>query len=511
MDYEKGKKMVKYYMQVILHVYLFLLMVILPYYMPEGYVKLGLYKYTFFREVGVQCLFMMLPAVLMLFVRQWKNLAWSHVCVTENAMFFYAVAVMLSYICTEWKEQAVWGAEGWFMGLISQLMFVAVYFVVSRFGEKIKIWYAIFLAASSGVFLIGLLNRFSIYLFGMDPNEPTYFISTIGNINWFGGYWSVLFPIGIVLYWDSIWVKWWERTILVLYVGLGYMVGIVQGSSSGFLVLGVVLFLLFVMSFEENGRLLRWLELMLLLAGSAMAVGIIKWLFPSALNYESALEEWLTQTAVCNVLFWGTAVCYMIVWYFLRIRQKTLGMLCQWVRRSAVVTVCLAGLTIVIMAVCSNIVSDGDSFLRFDRYWGNGRGAAWMAGGKVFAAMPPARKLVGAGPDSFENIVYDDPWAAEVLCSVFGTSRLTNAHNELLTVLVNTGICGALSYAAIFLTAILRQFRGGRHEKLLLVSAVSILAYTVHNAVSFQQVVSTPAVFVLIGFGERIMRMYGKK
>lgn len=111
-DYEKGKKMVKYYMQVILHVYLFLLMVILPYYMPEGYVKLGLYKYTFFREVGVQCLFMMLPAVLMLFVRQWKNLAWSHLSVTDKAMFFYAVAVMLSYICTEWKEQAVWGRKG---------------------------------------------------------------------------------------------------------------------------------------------------------------------------------------------------------------------------------------------------------------------------------------------------------------------------------------------------------------------------------------------------------------
>lgn len=95
---------------------------------------------------------MMLPAVLMLFVRQWKNLAWSHLSVTDKAMFFYAVAVMLSYICTEWKEQAVWGAEGWFMGLISQLMFVAVYFVVSRFGEKIKIWYAIFR---------GVLRRFS--------------------------------------------------------------------------------------------------------------------------------------------------------------------------------------------------------------------------------------------------------------------------------------------------------------------------------------------------------------
>lgn len=34
------------------------------------------------------------------------------------------------------------------MGLMTQVMFVAVYFCVSRFSEKTAVWYALFLAAS---------------------------------------------------------------------------------------------------------------------------------------------------------------------------------------------------------------------------------------------------------------------------------------------------------------------------------------------------------------------------
>lgn len=512
---EKAGKIAGYYVQTTLNVFLFLLIVVFPYYAPEGYVKLGAYKYTFFRETGVQCLLMMLPAAILLLAWNWKHLSWGRLSWTDRAMLFYAAAVTLSYVCTDWKEKAVWGAEGWSMGLVSQLMFVAIYFAISRFAGRAEIWYAVFPAVSSGVFLIGLLNRFSVYPFGMDPNEPAYFISTIGNINWFCGYWSVLFPVGLVSCWSGVRGKWWGRAALVSYVVLGYMVGIVQGSSSGVLVLGAVLFVLFVLSFEENDRLLRWLELMLFLAGSAVAVGVIKWLFPMALNYESALESWMTQAAVCGALLGGTAACYAMAWYWLKIRQKTVRTLRRGVRRTAAVTVCLAGIVIVTVAVCCNIVRDRTgtmsgtvSLLRFDRYWGNGRGAAWTAGWKTFAAMPSARKLVGAGPDCFESCVYSDPQIAEMLHSVFGTSRLTNAHNELLTVLVNTGVCGLVSYAAIFATAIRRQIRAALqdHSCCLYASAVGILAYAVHNVVSFQQVVSTPLVFVLIGLGESLLR-----
>lgn len=164
---------------------------------------------------------------------------------------------------------------------------------------------------------------------------------------------------------------------------------------------------------------------------------------------------------------WGTAACYAMAWYWLKIRQKTVRTLRRGVRRTAAVTVCLAGIVIVTVAVCCNIVRDRTgamsgtvSLLRFDRYWGNGRGAAWTAGWKTFAAMPSARKLVGAGPDCFESCVYSDPQIAEMLHSVFGTSRLTNAHNELLTVLVNTG-CAVSSPTRRFL----RLRSGARSEQ----------------------------------------------
>lgn len=513
MDLIKWKKFVAYYARVVLCVYLFLLIVVFPYYAPEGFVKLGVHKYIFFREVGIQCLFMMFPAVAFLTVCQWKHLSWNQLSKTDWAMLFYAATVIVSYICTEWKEKAFWGAEGWSMGLVSQLMFVAIYFAVSRFSDKIEIWYAVLIAASSGVFLIGLLNRFSIYPFWMDSDEPSYFISTIGNINWFCGYWSVLFPIGLVLYWNGECGKPWAKAVLAAYVGLGYMVGIVQGSSSGFLVLGAVLFILFVMSFTENDRLLRWLELMLLFAGSVLIISVVKQVFPGALNYSSEMEEWLTQFAVCSLLLGVVASCHVIAWYLLKKKQHPVRTVRGGVHRTIAVSAFLVGLAIVIITFYCNVVYsrtgkspvDASVFV-FNTDWGNGRGAAWIAGGRAFAAMPVIQKLVGAGPDCFEYCVYGNLDIAEVLYSVFGTSRLTNAHNELLTTLVNTGVCGLMSYVAIFFTSMLRQFRKGAENNFLLVSAVCIFAYAINNLVSFQQVVSTPMVFILIGFGESVLR-----
>jgi len=512
MSLEECKKLVKYYTKVVLYVFLFLLIVVFPYYAPNGYVKLGVYKYIFFREIGIQCMLMMFPAVVFLIVFQWKHLAWNQLSGTNWAMISYAAAVMMSYICTEWKEKAFWGAEGWMMGFVSQMMFVAIYFAVSRFSGKIEIWYSVLLASSFGVFLIGLFNRFSIYPFWMNFDKLPGFISTIGNINWFCGYWSVLFPIGLVVYWSGVCCKLWAKTALIVYVGFGYMVGIVQGSSSGFLVMIAVLFILFVMSFEENERLLRWLELMLLFAGSVLTISVIKQIFPMALNYKNEIEEWLTQPAVCGMLSGITAVCYAVAWILLKKRQHSVRTVCRGVYRTVAVSAFLAGL-LIIAGMCYNVVyyrmgkvpADTSAWV-FDMHWGNGRGAAWIAGGRAFAAMPIIQKLMGIGPDCFENCVYGNSDIAEMLYSVYGMSRLTNAHNELLTALVNTGVWGLLSYAAIFLIAILRQFKKSRQETLLLVSAVCILAYAVNNIVSFQQVASTSIVFILIGFGESILR-----
>lgn len=73
---------------------------VFPYYAPEGYVKLGAYKYTFFRETGVQCLLMMLPAATLLLAWNWKHLSWGCLSWTDRAMLFYAIFMRtLMYCC----------------------------------------------------------------------------------------------------------------------------------------------------------------------------------------------------------------------------------------------------------------------------------------------------------------------------------------------------------------------------------------------------------------------------
>ena len=96
-------------------------------------------------------------------------------------------------------------------------------------------------------------------------------------------------------------------------------------------------------------------------------------------------------------------------------------------------------------------------------------------------------------------------FVAYIFYNVFGDARLTNAHNEWLTVLVNVGICGFLTYVTVFVTAVYRQLKADKSRETALVSAVCVIAYTIHNMVSFQQVIGTPIVFILMGMGEGIL------
>ena len=52
------------------------------------------------------------------------------------------------------------------------------------------------ISVSSIIFLLGILNRYSINPLGLPSADPV-FISTLVNINWIGGYWSLIFPITI--------------------------------------------------------------------------------------------------------------------------------------------------------------------------------------------------------------------------------------------------------------------------------------------------------------------------
>lgn len=156
--------------------YIIVLMAAVPLYTGEGYWKLGDTKYVLFRNVSILVLGCWLVlgmpgriGVVTERIRWLKNgripaklpPAFGPV---DCAVAAYGVFVLLSALCSEYQPIAWNGYNEWYMGAISQLIFVGIYFFVSR--QYNGALYPLYLgeAAFFLVTLLGLLHRL-----GIDP------------------------------------------------------------------------------------------------------------------------------------------------------------------------------------------------------------------------------------------------------------------------------------------------------------------------------------------------------
>ena len=510
--------------QGILMAYFLVMAVVYPLYAPGGYMRIGEVKYEFFRNVSLVTLAMMAVVILLAILgrRDWEWIVrnYRRMSVTDWFAYGYFVAVMLSYLCSAYKEDAFWGADGWYMGAVTQMIFVLLYFCFSRYFHCDLRWMGIWLLAAAVVFLLGICNRYSVYPIAMEGQTDT-FISTLGNINWFCGYWSVTAPIGIVWYWYSDSVR--VRFIAGIYSVTAMLSGVTQGSNSAYLVFGAVFLALFILSLGDGRKMYRFLELCIMFAGSCQLGRILRYVPSLDYNYGLLVGDGDSRITMLlldsNAALWGllaAALCYVIL---RRLDRQNLIHIIKrrwlWILMSGTVIVvfCIAAILMMldsgilfIREVPGTMEQDGGLELVFDEDWGNGRGATWNCGIDAYQSMDALHKIVGVGPDCFADYVYDVPELAQRLGERFVNLRLTNAHNEQITILVNAGLLGWLCYAGIFLTAFLRYIRKGSSQPVLYLCAVSILAYVVHNMVSFQQVLNTPYVFIVIGIGERFCR-----
>ena len=83
-------------------------------------------------------------------------------------------------------------------------------------------------------------------------------------------------------------------------------------------------------------------------------------------------------------------------------------------------------------------------------------------------------------------------------------------YNEWLNMLVNEGILGALAYLGIFVTAFYGLWKR-KDDKLIMIVLLAIAGYMANATFSFQQVVSTPLMFAVLGMGEQLIRSKKKE
>lgn len=514
---ERLLKKVEQAQNYILEIYFIMLVAVYPFYMKDGYFEIGTAKYFFFCNISLLLIAFIAPMATIAFLcrrKKHENIAKSFseyimkLSATDLFMYGYLVIAIISYLLTGYRDAALLGADGWYMGIVSQLIFVLIYFMFSRcFKWNNNLLYIVFIS-SGVVLLLGILNRYSLYPISFKTKSPV-FISTLGNINWFSGYWAVFAAIGIMFYWN---VK--GRLLQVaagVYVVICFVSGMTQGSQSAYIAIAVILMLLFYLSFQSNQRMYSFLEICGLFALSGQIARLLRYVPGTYMNYKDKLADIFTDTGL--TLYIGVAVIAFYLLFRYLAEHKSLRISEHKVLRRGLVA--LAGvllLAYIVLTAINTCVDGGISWLAdnpnfvFNDEWGNARGVAWSVGLLAYKDMALIQKLVGAGPDCFAEYVYTIPELAERIYMQFGESRLTNAHNEWITTLVNYGALGLICYLGIFISAFSRFIKKASTKTALYLCAASICTYAVHNIFSFQQVLNAPFVFLVMGIGEGLIR-----
>lgn len=512
------------------NLYLLILFLVLPLYAPSGYVGLGDAKARLYIVISVLfILYFAVRGVIRMTKRtsagcstlqKREDLASSDGTSGSGKDVLGCRHIVLLLILSLWISSAMsgyfadaWsGADGWMMGLLVQslaLGFALVYSVPSSGskGNRKRHTREYLYAGGCITILLGILNRFRVYPLSYMGIDYTY-ISTIGNIDWFCGYLSVIVPFAMgELYLSR--VKLLEekgadsgkdhgkgvRKILALevFTTLSFLLLILLGTESSYLILGICFLAMAAVSVGNSAGCVAFLEQGMLLG---ILPGILHWLLSSNLLmsdlylYENSqgiswrlIQEWYGFALVL------AAIAFFVRLYFIRKLTVRSGKLsCRTLLR-LVEVLCIAGMLILLLVQVILPSCYPDAF-------GSYRGLIWKTCGKIYRDLPFQQKLFGIGPDCIYRYLTEHPDYRSILLERFGMD-IMNAHSVLLNRLLTTGLVGT----TLFLILIIAALRILNRQRRSLPYILMLLGYLIVGTVLFEQILCLPYLLLLLGTG----------
>jgi hypothetical protein len=508
--------------------YVMAMLCILPYYMPEGYTRLGNNKASFFetwsiffwRGMGI------LLAIYLVFriygmirdrsaepVKQFLR----SISVSEWLLAGYVVVMLVSTLVSEFPDTAWKGTNGWYMGFLPQLLAVGAYFAVNRISSDAFRWVLLGIPASAGIFFVGYWNRFD--LLKVAESSDTLRISFIGNINWYCGYLVLWLGFGIGLY-LILRTRRNRFTVIgsvgmALYLVICFATLLTQQSASGLLALAAGMLVLIWMIGKDLAGVRLVCELLVLLIFGAEITRLLVWR-GFDLNMTDPLIELLTGKPVLPLLLVSILIPYILSRYLMG--NETVDRNFRIITR--VIPLVAVGAVVIWFVLALYNTSTGvlteklgleeDNFLVFNAMWGSMRGATWYTAVGIFREQNLLHKLFGVGGDCFyEAYMVKGGELANYVDTIFPGRRLTNAHCEYLNILVNYGILGVVTFGGFIFTGIRRMLKSDGDtvaSKVAFAAGLMLVFYTANNIPSFQQTTQMITMFLLAGIGERALR-----
>ncbi|WP_272796084.1 O-antigen ligase family protein [Butyrivibrio sp. DSM 10294] len=489
----------------------------MPLYMRDGYYKLGEAKGIAFLWIASSFLIVNIMALLTMSVasklKKPNGNAPVHLSKAETLSFLKPRAFLLAFILTSLlslafsmdKKIAFFGLDGWRTGFMTWGFAAIIALFISKYGfipkKKIEGYIAaLCLIVPFLMFLLGIINRFGIYPLAVNGRNNS-FLATLGNINWYTGYLSIFVPIGAGLCYRE---KRFSKGFFAcaVYEIVGFATIFLQGSESALLIVAAVMALLAFNGFRDRENCKKFLLQIAILGIGMEIAGLLFLAFQNSYTYEASLLI-ISCAKHVGLILVAAAVCiYRLGCLFDEIKVPFYKNAYRMILWGLVVAT-----GVVALLFLANNLSDD---------FGNGRGIIWRLSTEAFSKESFLQKLIGVGQDCYFTFIRSDKDLSHAVYEAFDGSRLTNAHCELLTVLIQTGFVGAAAYLGLIVSSVLGLMwvaeghksdsdNANGIEGSAIVFALPIAAYFLNSLVSFSQTTSTPYLFVCIGIGIKII------
>ena len=428
------------------------------------------------------------------------------------AMIAFWLANVISWaLSKDWKWEAFWGTSGRYNGVFLMTIYMAVYFLVTRF-FKLKRWYLdAFLAVGIFVCVFGITDYFQMDVLGFKVNmmdtQKAIYTSTFGNINTYTIYVAALMAVSLILFTQEKNQKrmlWYYGNMILSAFAL-----IMGTSDNAYLSLAAIFGLSPLWIFKTKTGVRRYT---ISLASFFTVICCIEWInkayASSVLGINSAFDliaghKFLPVLIVALWIISGILV-------FFASKSKTNktyteetknGLVYIWI--AVIVIVCTV---VVFVLYDANVVGHVEryetirNYVLFNDSWGTGRGYVWKRSMEIFQdKLTPLQKIFGYGADTFALIMqyYFPPTQGGGSITIYDS-----AHNEYLHYLITIGITGVCTYIAFMLASVVAMAKKIKEQPEVMAIMIVVLAYMIQAVVNINLPIAMPIIIQLLAMGE---------
>ena len=484
--------------------------------------------------------------------RSWNN---SSLIPDASVMLFWLITVV-STIQSEYVYESVWGNEGRYSGLFLLTLYVATYFLISRFWKP-KWWYLqLFLITGMIMCMIGITDYFQMDILHFRgrivPDNAISFTSTIGNINTYTAYVGMVMGFSAAMF--SVEKKLWKLLWYYVCIVISFTAIIMGCSDNAYLSIAALFGLLPFVLFSSRKGILRYL---ILLATFFSVIQMIDWinqkyeeivigvnsLFRVIVEFKH-LPKLVMMLWSATILFW--ILC--IGWDLLK-KKFPLNTDTKMIKKSednsdknesisnnfddaveiqnedynnnkrlrkriaipkqTLVYLWAAGLILAILAVSymfydANVRENGErygslqSYLIFNNSWGTTRGYIWIKSIEMYKKLPLLHKLFGYGPDTFAILTRNKIWSEMIAATGV---YFDSAHNSLLQYLLTIGPIGTAGYTIFLISSVWYMMKNCEGNGYLLGVACGVACYALQSTVNIDLPIATPTMWLLASIG----------